>query len=344
MRKSRAIVILGVLMWVSAPLIARAQITAVSPETTPGIACQLNTIRISGTGTCKTFTFELGDSTPIVHLPGTFPIRVYHTYTRAGTYALRAQGQGNCTGAATASLQVIGPVITSTVPSSITPAAIVLIKGQNFGHLPGQITIKFQDQLLPIQLQNVTLSDTFAFGTVPANISGEADQIVGLSVVSNCGAASAAFDVPFTAKRDLAALPFDQINCSSTAALGNTDACQSNGSYNLHPECANGVPTFGTQPGATGFQGFHASGWGLSGESGNDQFFGPTLKNGWGFDSASGLSGHSTGNFYRPNYWYTSPVGGTETNVSVNWQTDNCAYIFYWANIYISGPIGVPYQ
>jgi hypothetical protein len=73
-------------------------------------------------GACGTFLFKLGDSTPIVHLPGNFPILVYHAYSQAGTYSLTAQGQGNCKGVVDVSLQVLGPTITSMFPFSVIKA------------------------------------------------------------------------------------------------------------------------------------------------------------------------------------------------------------------------------
>src|SRR6516164_5863958 len=78
--------------------LAQGTITGITPTQSPGVACSLNTITITGTGTCGTFLFNLGDTTPVVHLPGNFPIRVYHTYSSGGTYPLTAQGTGNCQG------------------------------------------------------------------------------------------------------------------------------------------------------------------------------------------------------------------------------------------------------
>ncbi len=345
MSAHRGVCLIGILL-LFAPIsaLAAGTITAVSPNPSPGAACQLNTIKISGTGTCTGVQLDLGDGTNIVNLPGSFPLLVYHTYKYPGTYTLKAQGKGNCQGAVTTTLQVLGPTIASIFPFSvIKPGGEVILQGQHFGNLPGQILIVFQNQLIGANLTNIQWGDTFAAGTIPQGITGEPDQEVGLYVINSCGAASNHVTAKFTATRDLIALPFDQINCGSTVNFDNSNACQRNGNYGTPPECG-GIPTFGTEPGPTGFQGFHFSGWGFSGEGGNDQFWGPTLKNGWGFDSASPLAGSYVGTFYQPTYWYQSPVGGQETKVSVNWQCDNCGGIFYYGNIYITGPKGVPYQ
>ncbi|CAN3990494.1 hypothetical protein [Methylocystis bryophila] len=333
------------LFYLLAPQGAQAAgVTSITPNPSPGIACKLNTIKIAGAGTCSGVQFNLGDGTNIVNLPGTFPLLVYHTYRSAGSYPLTAQGEGQCAGAVHASLQVIGPTITSVFPFSvIKPGGSIILQGENFGSLPGQIVIRFQGQLIGTNLENIQWGDAFAAGTIPQGISGQPDQRASIYVVASCGAVSNSITAQFTASRDLVALPFDDIGCSSTATLGNSDACQKNGSYGTPLECALS-PTFGLEPGPTGFQGYHASGWGFSGEAGNDQFSGPSLKNGWGFASASSFSGDYIGTFYQPTYWFQSSVGDANPKVSVNWQADNCGLIFYYADIYISGPTGVPYQ
>jgi hypothetical protein len=326
------------------PALAQGAVTGVSPNPSPGVTCQLETIKISATGNCASVRFDLGDSAAPANLPGPFPRLVYHTYKSAGTFSLKAQGEGNCAGVATARLPVLGPTITSILAFSvIKPGGGVLLQGLRFGALPGQLLIKLQSQLLPQNLENIQWGDTFAAGTIPQGISGAPDQPASLYLVASCGAVSNELSVNFTATRDLVALPFGQISCGSTAGLGDSDACQNSGSYGVPAECGY-VATFGTQPGPTGFQAYHASGWGFSGESGNDQFWGPSLKNGWGFDSASPIAGEYKGAFQQPTYWYESPVGGVETKATVNWKTDNCGLIFYGANLYVSGPFGVPYQ
>jgi hypothetical protein len=68
----RARIVLCAAIWtLFAPPLALAQgtVTSIAPDPVPGIACQLNTIEINGSGTCGTagqangFTVELGDST-----------------------------------------------------------------------------------------------------------------------------------------------------------------------------------------------------------------------------------------------------------------------------------------
>ncbi len=327
--------------------LADGTITGVTPSQSPGLACKLNTIKITGTGKCGTFLFQLGDPTPTVHLPGNFPIIVYHTYSNAGTYSLSAQGQGNCKGVVNASLQVVGPTITSIFAFSVTkPGGTVIIEGQNFGDLPGQILISFPSrQFATMPLENIQWGDTFAAGTIPAGISGVPDQMVNFIVVAQCGARSNPWTALFTAARDIAALPFDRITCWTPVGAGNSDQCQNWGQSNWPLECGN-LPTFGTEPGPTGFQGYHGSGWGFSGESGNDGFWlspTQTLNNGWVVDSVTGLSGTKVGNGSSATETWTSPPGATNPGVNVNWYSDNCGAILYYGDIRVSGPAGMPF-
>jgi hypothetical protein len=330
---------------------ADGSITNVSPNPSSGVTCSLNTVKVSGTGTCSDFLFELGDSTPTVHLPGNFPILVYHTYTRAGTYTLTAQGQGNCSGVVNSSLQVLGPTITSIVPFSvIKPGGGVIFQGQNFGDLPGQILIKFQKQLVGVPLENIQWGDTFAAGTIPAGISGEPDQNVIFTIVAQCGAVSNPWPAQFTATRAIVALPYDQISCGSFY-IGNSDSCQSLGQENLPTECFQ-LGTWGLEPPATGFTGFHASGWG-GGESGTDAFcYGNNtnmclttnnLQNGWVFDSIANGVGAKEGKGSYANIASTSPSGSTSPSVSMSWKSDACGYVLFLGDMLITGPQGVPY-
>jgi len=346
-------IVRGAWIWLlAAPPLAFAQgtVTSITPNPVPGIACQLNTIKVEGTGTCGTqgqangFTVELGDGTPTVHLPGNFPIEIYHAYKLAGTYTLRARGEANCKGNVATHLHVVGPVITSIFPfSKITPGGGVILQGQNFGSLPGQILIKFQNQLIGTPLENIQWGNTFAAGTIPQGITGVTDQEVTLTVFAQCGAASNDLAVHFTATRDMAAIPLPRITCSTSVGAGNSDQCQNWGQDNWPLECGSG-PSFGLQKGPTGFYGYHASGWGFSGETGNDQFWPlPVLQNGWVLSSVSGLSWDRVGGGSNAQETSSPPPGTSAPDLAVGWKADNCGVIFYWGDMYITGPAGVAF-
>lgn len=335
-----------ILMLSSFSALADGTITGVAPNSSPGLACNLNTIKITGTGSCSTFLFNLGDSTPIVHLPGNFPILVYHTYSHAGTFSLTAQGQGNCHGAVNASLQVAGPTITSIFPFSvIKPGGSVILEGQNFGNLPGQILINIPSlhQFAGTPLENIQWGNTFASGMIPATITGVPDQQVFFTVVAQCGAVSNSSAANFTATRAMVALPFDQISCFSFN-YGNSDECQNLGQNNFPIECGS-LPPVGTggNP-ATGFYGYHASGWG-GGETGDDPFDANfNLSNGWVVDYVTGLSSYTVGGGSYAAESSASQFGATSPSVDVNWKADACGLILYTGDIYVIGPKGLPYH
>lgn len=324
---------------------ADGTITGITPNQSPGIACSLNTIKINGTGTCGRFLFQLGDSTPIVDLPGNFPISVYHTYSSAGTYSLSAQGQGNCHGVVKASLQVVGPTITSILPFSvIKPGGGVILRGQNFGNLPGQLLINIPSlhQFTGIPLENIQWGNTFAAGTIPAGISGVPDQEVTFQVVAQCGAVSNSLAEHFTATRDTQLVSFSSIQCWPGVLAGN-DACQGQGQPGWPPECGFLNGTFGLGGQSTGFWGYHVSGWG-PGESATDGFYvNFMLKNGWAFDSVQNLGWAYVGGGSKAALdWNTSSPGDTSPKVYVDWHADACGLIDYIGDVQITGPKGMP--
>ncbi len=336
-----------ILMLSSCSALADGTITGVAPSPSPGLACNLNTIKITGTGSCGTFLFHLGDSTPIVHLPGNFPIVVYHTYSHAGTYSLTAQGQGNCHGVVNASLQVAGPTITSIFPFSvIKPGGSVILEGQNFGDLPGQILINIPSlhQFVGTPLENVQWGNTFAAGTIPVTIVGVPDQEVSFTVVARCGAVSNSWQTQFTATREMALLPFDSIQCWPGVLAGN-DACQGLGQAGWPPECGFLNGTFGLAQDPTGFWGYHVSGWG-PGESATDGFYLNTaLKNGWVFNAVLNFGWARVGGGSNAALdWNTSSPGDTSAKVYVDWHADACGLIDFTGDMQIIGPKGLaPY-
>jgi len=96
-----------------------------------------------------------------------------------------------------------------------------------------------------------------------------------------------------------------------------------------------------------GLGGYHASGWGLGGNSGLDQFDLLTpLKNGWVFDSGSATWLSKVGDVSQasedPNT--TSAAGTPNPVLGVHWYVGNCGAIIYSGDMIITGPRGVPYD
>jgi hypothetical protein len=69
------------------------------------------TVRATATGSspCGAVHIDWGDGTAITYATETLPVTQTHTYTSGGTFDLRAQGMGNCTGEARTRIVVKGP-------------------------------------------------------------------------------------------------------------------------------------------------------------------------------------------------------------------------------------------
>jgi hypothetical protein len=211
----------------SAVLAQQGTITGINVEPTPG-ACSLEKITVMGTGRCSSFSFNLDDGTPIAHFPGAFPLTLYHTYTKAGTYTLTAQGQGTCSGKVTASLSVAGPTVTSVFPFSvIKPLGGVILQGQHFGNLPGQFLIhltNYKGQSIDLPLEGVQWGDTFVAGTIPY-IDGVLKQTATFTVLTGCGA-STTWQATFTPITEEVLVPFARLTCSTSIGASVSDQCQ----------------------------------------------------------------------------------------------------------------------
>jgi len=335
------------------PLPPTQNITAVSPSASTVAAGVLETITISGIGKCGTFLLDLGDATPTVHLPGNFPIYVYHAYAKPGTYKLKAEGQGDCTGAAGAHVNVVGPSITSMfLFSQVTPGGEVLLQGQNFGNLPGQVLIHLTHYLghpIDLPLQNLQWGDAFATGTVPADVSGVLNQQATFTVVTQSGATSNAYPAQFTAGLDVADLAdhSDRLKCSTGRGADVSDECDNWGGSHWPPECGDLNPQQGIgQWNDLGLGGFHASGWGFGGNSGTDNFWVTApLNNGWVLDSASASWTTKVGDVSTARMdWYSTSAKGTPSpNLGVDWYVGNCGMVVYAGHMIITGPVGVPF-
>jgi hypothetical protein len=67
------------------------------------------TASATGSGLCGAVHIDWGDGTAITYATSTLPVTQTHVYKVGGTFNVRAQGMGNCTGQATARVKVSGP-------------------------------------------------------------------------------------------------------------------------------------------------------------------------------------------------------------------------------------------
>jgi hypothetical protein len=197
--------------------------------------CTFETITVRGTGKCSDVTVFFGDGNKLITLgkPKPFPQTFHHVYSKGGLTRLSAQaytGPGStCTGKASKTVQIAAgpsPTITSMFTlgfffsSDATPGALIILQGENFGDLPGQVWIHLKDYQgnasdhLLLDTQKYW-HDTFVAGIVP-DITGVLDQQATVTVVAQCGAVGNAQTVNFTADRDVADLAqhTDLLECS----------------------------------------------------------------------------------------------------------------------------------
>jgi PKD domain/EF hand len=69
------------------------------------------TMSISGSNPCGAVLIDQGDGTSVTHPIERVPTTIHYTYTRPGTYQVRARGMGNCDGEAAATIRVTGPAV-----------------------------------------------------------------------------------------------------------------------------------------------------------------------------------------------------------------------------------------
>ena len=365
---SRSVVVLGI---AAVALLAHASTASAAGKITsltlnrPAIkTCAFETVTITGTGRCCSgYSVNFGDSHRIIALPEKncppFPFTFTHVYSKMGTYQVSVAaytGRGStCTGNVSRTVQVAaGPWITSTsffsLGSQITPGVIMLLYGQNFGDMPGQVWIHLKDwQGNPRDYQltytDTHWSDTFVAGQIP-DISGVINQQATLTVVAQCGAVSNAATVDFTPNIDVADLAdhVDRLECSISTGASVSDQCLGWGGDQWPEEC--GWGDWGLGQGNNGFEGYHASGWGFHGNGGNDRYWVTTpLQNGWVLDSASATWQTKVGDVSTasedPNT--TSAPGTPSPGLGVDWYVGNCGMVLYDGHMIITGPKGVPF-
>jgi hypothetical protein len=342
------------------------KITGLTLSPPPIETCVVETITVKGTGKCTSYTVFFGDGDKLLFLgkPKPFPQTFHHVYLKGGLTRVSAQaytGRGStCTGKASATVEVAAgprPTITSDFTlgfffsSDATPGAFILLQGENFGDMPGQVVLTdWKGMPQHFQLQNLTWGDAFAAGTVPA-ISGVGDQQGTITVVSQCGAVSNPWPAHFTAAPDFADLayttPMDSwgIYCSMSTRVTDHDACEGQGGSSFPPECAQNFPGWGMGFPLNNLAGYHDSGWGIPpfshGLDGTDKYsLSGDLQNGWVLWSTSAevtvqasAAGQSSGGQVNVDASLTSPPGTSSPTLGVDYHVNNCGAIFYQGHI-----------
>ncbi len=345
---------------------AKGKITSLIPSSPVIETCALETVKVTGTGRCP-FTIFWGDNSPntLVLVPlrrraSEFPVVSQHAYSKPGTFTVKAQGK-YCKGTPTTTVQVAGPSIKSMfLFSQVTPGGWVILVGENFGSLPGQVWIHLTDyqgnshdyQLLDTQSN---WADTFVAGQIPMNLPGFPDQQATFTVVAQCGAASKGWSAGFIATKDFVDLAYvgnppnhsvPWFQCKMSSGATDSDKCEDSGHDNFPQECMGpGFTPWADSP-LGNLGGYHASGIGFQGNGGNDQFWLTTpLQNGWVLDTASvdWTTKVNNGGQVSVDSSLTTDPGTPDPRLGVDWYVNNCGGIFYQGHMIVTGPLGVPF-
>jgi hypothetical protein len=100
-------------------------------STVLGVSAKPNTVRAAspvtatatGKGLCGAVHIDWGDGTAITYPTSTLPVSQSHSYQYGGSYTIRAQGMGNCSGQATTTIRVEGPPPPAAPAPPAPPAA-----------------------------------------------------------------------------------------------------------------------------------------------------------------------------------------------------------------------------
>lgn len=198
----------------------------------------------------------------------------------------------------------------------------VVVGGRRFGaDALGKLALNFEDGVEWVYPAYWT--DTRVDGEF--EISGRVDQPATLQVIRADGAKSNEWPVLFRAVLDYRALRPEVVQLECATAGHTTDTCE-----------------VGRRGQRDYLAGYHASHCCINGDSGTDTYALPTLLNGWKYEfllfkhygypdeASASYSGFTPG-----------PAGHT---VSVDWGAPLHGYVAYTLQVFVRGPLGVPYR
>src|SRR6476660_5629801 len=117
----RSTALIGCCLLLSSVPSAHAQGSATSVAITPRNIVAGGTISatVKGTNPCGAVRINYGDGDAITYAITGLPVTQTHVYQSAGSYIITAEGMGNCGGAPTTTLEVLGP---PAPPPPVRPA------------------------------------------------------------------------------------------------------------------------------------------------------------------------------------------------------------------------------
>jgi hypothetical protein len=251
------------------------------------------------------------------------------------------------------SARALCPPIASVAPfSNVTPGGYVLLYGTSFGNVPGKLEIlltEYQGTPLLVEMDNVVWTNNWIQGVIPFWLAEVENQTAVFLAefqalqVPMCVMAHA----PFTATTDYNIVsPLGAVNCDTTGPIGSSDYCGW-GQWTYPVECLAAEllvwPPPWSVPGPVSFWAYHASGFG-GGSGVQSDTWKVSLNNGWVFDEVAPfwVETFSLGGTWA-GIWTMSNPGTSNPSIQVNWRSDACGQVVYWADIWIEGPALVPY-
>lgn len=242
------------------------------------------------------------------------------------------------------------PKIEQVVPfiSHITPGGTIAIKGSWFGTAKGKVRLAgvkrwngtvyggTGDMWLDIvtEPEKDFWNPTSILAKVPTYITQVQDQPAKLQVKTSAGLWSNEYNVNFIAAKVFVALPRADpaVKVISCGTDSNKDVC--NGW--VDPDDGD---WFSYTCGQT-YSGFHLNCWGCIGDDLGTDKFEITLKNGWVIDGGQVHVIVDEGFAFRVEV----PSGVTSWKPSIQWNVTPNDDLCHGADVYISGPKGVPWK
>ena len=294
-----------------------------------------------------TYTIQSGTLTPA--------FEKLHKWENEGVFTVKATGQGNCTGTATAVVKVvtfkIAPLPRITGYFGLArPGGVAGIVGKNFGTTKGGVTATLKDfngEPLVIEFDpddNIPEWKPGLVGIRWPDVSGVRAQTATLRVkVGN--KTTNAWTVAFVPELEFKLLPQADVKVGSCSFDANKNLCNQVKDTNA---CALGVAEWAyvdPWPGNTSLFGWHSNCPAAVGDDAGTDTFHITLKNDWvleSFEFDVDKSGDDGDYVKAPIPAF--PRGATKWSPSVKWLASADDEVTYEGQIMISGPKGVPHK
>ena len=348
------------------PAAAHAQLTTIKVPETVFVGISVNVTFEGGSSLCGAVFVDFGDpadaedelTTPNPNRNGKLPFDVPHTWKNEGVFTIKANGEANCNGTATAVVKVIKFKISPRPKISgyfglARPGGVAGIKGLAFGSTAGTVTAtlkKFDGQTFTVDLDILEKDGVLAWqpgliGIKWPDITGVRAQNATLRVkVAN--RSSNDWTVAFVPESEFKVLPQSDVQVVSCSLDANDNVC--NHVLDTNP-CAFGVGEWADVdpwPNTTSsIHGWHSNCGAVVGDDAGTDVYRITLKNDWvleSFDFDADKTGDD-GDFVKaPTPAF--PQGASTWKVSVKWLASADDEVTYDGQIRITGPKGVPHK